>query len=246
MAYDWRTTSPGVQARHADRCPVRNGEPCTCGPLGYRGSFTDRRTGDREQGPLLETEEAARRWRGEQRTSLAASSRIAEEGTTVGAVVDDFIEAAEEGRARDSYGRPYQPNDLRDLQWALEGHVGQAIGHMELRDVRRRQLQDLLDRLDGAGTPQARVQQVAEALAALYAYAYERRLVDSDPVAALTLAGAGDHAPPMRRRRMVPAASGTAPVELEGMIPDHVIWMLLKVVALIFILIALVLVAESV
>src|SRR5690349_3643359 len=61
MAYDLSTQSPGVIARHADRCPARGGGRCTCGPLGFRAQRDGRAIG-----PMMETEAQARAYAGDQ------------------------------------------------------------------------------------------------------------------------------------------------------------------------------------
>lgn len=221
MAYDLTTPSPGVLARHADRCPARTGGECTCGPLGYRAA-----RGGRAAGPLVQTEGEARAWGREQLDP--AGTR------TLAASIADFLDAAATGRARDAGGRRFSTGAQRDLRWALEGHVADDLGDSQLADVRRHHLQELVDRLQLAGVSTARVESVVDALRALYRYALDERLVDFSPAEALIVGGQershGDHRPE------VPA----------GMVPDHVIWMSLKIATVAFVLIALILVAESV
>lgn len=62
MAYDSRTELVGIVARHADDCSVRAGEPCRCGPLGYRGGVWDWASDTWRLGPVLRTAEEARDW----------------------------------------------------------------------------------------------------------------------------------------------------------------------------------------
>jgi hypothetical protein len=213
MAYDWTTPSPGVLARHADRCPARRGGECNCGPIGYRAA-----DGGHPTGPLVETEAQARAWGREQPAAdLDAASTVAE-------AIDAFLaSAADHVSAR----------EMRELQWALEGHVAQALGDEALSDVRRRQLQALLARLERSGLSAARVEMVADALRALFDYALDQRLVDFSPADGLVVAA---------EERSRPAAERTR----GAMVPDEAIWLCLKVATVVFVLIALILVAESV
>src|SRR5262249_44626848 len=80
MAYDLSTHSPGVIARHADRCPARGGGRCTCGPLGFRAE----RDG-RPLGPMMETEAEARAYA---RETPAADG---DQPPSFGAALDAFI-----------------------------------------------------------------------------------------------------------------------------------------------------------
>jgi hypothetical protein len=254
MAYTWRTKWPGIVAVHADHCRAREGAECTCGPVGYRSSVEDPESGAPVLSPTLETLGEARAWRHEQREAFDAWSASSDERPTVVAVTEELLAAAARGSARDPYGRRFDPDGLRALQWALKGHVHEELGSMAIAEVRTRHVQALVDRLDAGGLSQRRVDAVVHALRSLFSYAQERELVASSPAEALALA---DEEP---APEMMPTAASPAPATATGlsaaappvapptfgMVPDHVIWTCLKAVTLMFVLIALVLVAESV
>ena len=69
---------------------------------------------------------------------------------SVDAAIDEFLGAAEGGQALNRSDRPYRPSALRDLRGILKQHVSPQIGEMQLRDVRRQNVQVLVDRLDRA------------------------------------------------------------------------------------------------
>jgi hypothetical protein len=110
-----------------------------------------------------------------------------EEEVSVSAVIDEFIEAAEDGRAGNRSGRRYRPSALRDLRGILRYHVAHDIGHMRLRDVRRRHVQALVDRLAAEGLSESRIRSVISAVRALYGYAIDRRYVELSPATGLVL-----------------------------------------------------------
>jgi hypothetical protein len=202
MAYDLSTPSPGVIARHADRCPARNGGRCTCGPLGFRAE----RDG-RPLGPLMETEAEAR--------AYARGNQYDDEQTaTFGAALDAFI--AQTG------GSP-------ELERSLA--LVDELETRELESIRRRHLQAELDRLDHAGLSPQRIEGVADALRTFFSWAVDERLIGHSPADALIVGRTEHH------------HVTSAP---DGMVPDHVIWLSLKVATVAFVLIALILVAESV
>jgi hypothetical protein len=186
MAYDWRTDWPNVFARHADACPVRSGHRCTCGPLGYRASARDPGTGRRVLSPDFETVAEARAWLGEQQETLEAARGVARDEAELGAVIDDFTAAAENGLARDRGGVVYSPERIRELRESL-GYVDAQLGTMNIQDVRRRHVQGLVDQLRLAGTDVERLTAVVDALRSLYIYAIQREVVDFSPVVQLTL-----------------------------------------------------------
>jgi hypothetical protein len=277
LPYDWRTEVPGVFARHADNCPRREGGFCVCGPLAYRASVVDPETGRRSLSPEFGTVAEAQAWQRDQHEAAKASNGIAVDGGELGAVIDEFLEAAESGRARDRQGERYSPERLRQLRGALS-YVDSALGTTNLEDVRHRHIQAMLDQLRAAGVTVDRVTSIVGALRSLYAYAIQRDLVGFSPVVELALpepeqfdmghgTSAGDGAgvftpdtlsgmlarapyeevrPPDPDHRPVQT---TLPLErspFEAMPMERVMWWAVKVVVLLFALIALVLVAESV
>jgi hypothetical protein len=255
MAYTSRTKWPGIVAQHADYCAAREGGECTCGPVGYRASIEDPESGEPVLSPVLESLGEARVWRYEQREAFDAWRATSDERPTVDSIVEELLAAAARGSARDRYGRRFDPEGLRALRSNLTGHVRGDLGSMAIEDVRSRHVQALVDRLDAGGLSQRRVDGAVLALRTLFAYAEERNLVQSNPAEALSLPDEEPAPVPQAAPAAVtaPVAAATAamavstPGELQfGVITEQVIWTCLKAVTLIFVLIALVLVAESV
>ena len=114
------------------------------------------------------------------------------EDITVAEAADEFIVAAEAGRALNRSGRPYMPSALRDLHGILEYHVGLDLGEMPLRDIRRHHVQSLVDRLGAERLSESRIRSVVSALRALYGYAIERRYVEFNPADGLVMPGAAE------------------------------------------------------
>jgi hypothetical protein len=216
MAYDL-PQAPGVLARHADDCPARDGRRCTCGPIGYRAA-----DGGRPIGPLLETPEEALSWRREQYASLDD----AEHGHLLRTAVDDFLNDAAGGRAHAPDGHRYTAGERHALRRALTRAVVPALGELPLRDVGVRQVGELLDDLR-MRLPAPQVRTVEDALRDFFDHALDQGLIDVDPLA------------------QPPARSEPRPPE-RAMVPDEAIWLSLKVATVAFVLIALILVAESV
>jgi hypothetical protein len=280
MPYDWRTELPGVFARHADDCPRRNGAPCTCGPLGYRASLVEPETGRRSLSPDFETVAQALDWQRDQHEATVASATVASNGVPVdgsqlGAVIDEFLQSAQDGRARDRNGDPYSPERLRQLRGTLS-YVDSALGSTKLEDVRRRHVQAMLEQLRASGVTTDRLTSIAAALRSLYAYAIQRDLVGYSPVVELDLPdpdelGPGNPSDPSRTPSpgaydtlsgalaRTPQANQERSPEWQNPDPqfpnrqfadvmpiERVMWWAVRVVVLLFALIALVLVAESV
>ena len=221
MAYDWRTEWPGVFARHADDCPVRSGRRCTCGPLGYRASARDPETGRRVLSPQFETVTEARGWLSDQSVAIEAARGMARDDDGLGAVIDEFIAAAESGLARDRDGLEYGPGRVRELRELL-GYVDAQLGTMSIQDVRRRHVQALVDQLYAAGYDVDRLAAVVDALRALYVYAIQREAVDFSPVVQLTMPdqAAPQHLQAATQPLPAPAFREAAPAHATTVLPD--------------------------
>lgn len=116
-----------------------------------------------------------------------STSPLPAEDITVAEAADEFIEAAEAGRALNRSGRPYMPSALRDLRGILEYHVGPDLGEMPLREVRRRHVQGLVDRLGAEQLSESRIRSVVSAVRALYGYAIERGHAEFNPADGLVM-----------------------------------------------------------
>jgi hypothetical protein len=235
VAYSWRTRWPGILGQHADHCRAREGAECSCGPIGYRANVEDPESGEPVLSPVFET--------------------LADARPTVDAVVEDLLAAAARGNARDVHGRRFDGDGLRALRWALTGHVHEEIGSMAIEEVRTRHVQALVDRLDAAALSQRRIDSIVLALRTLFSYARERDLVHASPADAVALP---DDEPAPAAGAL--ATGAAVPVETAGALPaarpptapglamgaDQALWTALKAATLMFVLVALVLVAESV
>jgi integrase-like protein len=258
VTYDLGTSFPGILVHHDDRCPARLGRPCRCGPLGYRGFAEDADGSDPVLGPPLDSIVAARAWTNEHQAAVSSWRAATSQGDTVEEVVSQFLNAARGGRALDANGAAYDPSALADLEWSLRGYVATELGAMPIARVTGAELRRVIRRLDEAGLAAARTRSVVAAMRALLRYAAQRGLVPwsaadtlivgEEPEAPrVTAPLTAAHPPvPPTLQTAVAGAEQSPSRTVPGMVPDEVIWMMLKVVSIVFVLIALVLVAESV
>jgi integrase len=128
-----------------------------------------------------------------------------------------FIAAAKEGRALNKHGRRYKPSAWEDLDECLEKHVIPTLGPRRLTDVRRSDVQRLIDDL----TPKmsgSRVRSIVNAIRSMYRWAQDRDLVASDPAARVRLPAMNATA---RDRIAAPAefAKLLAALEIEDALP---------------------------
>jgi hypothetical protein len=214
------------------------------------------------------------------------------EDILVAKAIEDFVEAAENGRARNRSGRAYRPSALRDLRGSLRYQAARDIGDLRLADVRRHHVQALVDRLAADQLSESRIRSVVSAVRALYGYAIEQGYVDMSPADALVIPrddergrGWDERGPPIRARvrfgedergwsspdvdemwrdpgrrsydRVRGARRGPEPEPVPrersrgdfqpmALLPERILSLVLRIVMVVFVLFALVMIAESV
>ncbi len=181
MPRDTRTRYQGVFARHQKRCRLeQGGGHCTCKPS-YWAKAYDRARQSPVRTRRFTTAEAARNARADLQARLdrgetpaqARSMRLSE-------AREKFVGAAREGRALNKRGRRYKPRAIDNVEEVLRVHVEPHLGRRRMADIRRADVQEIIDAL----TPRlsgSRVRAVVNALRSLYRWAQERELVQHDP-----------------------------------------------------------------
>ena len=207
MARDRRTRYEGVYVRHRKGCPAGESDRarCRCQP-GYMARVWDRVRAEQLRSPTFRTAAAARAWRSDTMDKLARGELPdVRSDLRVGKAIERFIGAARDGRVLTKHGRRYKRSAIRDLESALSVHVTPELGSRRLTDVRRGDVQRLVDGLELSGS---RVRTVVNALRSLYRWAQDRDLVGHDPAALVRL-------PAMDA---TPRARVAAPRELEQLL----------------------------
>lgn len=183
---DTRTRHAGLYARHRIDCGLEAGSPsCTCSPS-YWGAVWDRAAGRQRKTRFMPSLAAARGARRDLERTLEAGMLPTSASMRVAKAIEAFLAAIESGAALNKHGRRYKQSAIRDLRGALEGHVQPALGARKLADVRRGDVQRLVDTLTPVKSG-SRVRTVVNAIRSLYAWAQDREMVDHDPAARVRL-----------------------------------------------------------
>jgi hypothetical protein len=129
--------------------------------------------------------------------------------------------------------------------------VAVELGDMPLAAVRRWQVQAFVNELADSGLSVRRLRAIVAGLRAFYLYAIEEGVVRGNPVDGVLVPTADRNSTVLgEERRPFTTTDQLEAVKTGGgndqMIPDQMLWQFVKVATVIFVLIALVLVAESV
>jgi Phage integrase, N-terminal SAM-like domain len=157
---------------------------------------------------------------------------------TMAAAIEDFIEAAEQGRAVNRSGRRYRPSALRDLTGILRFHVAPALGERPLPEVRRGDIQAFVDRLGAERLSESRIRSVISALRALYAYAIDRRYVEFNPADGLTMPSGGDEDEDESEPPRPPQEGGD--YEPIAVLPERLLSLALRAALVVFAVVAII------
>lgn len=179
MPKDTRTRYQGVYARHRQACALEHGGACNCRP-GYYGAAYDRARRRQVRTRRFPTVEAARNARADLVARLERGEVVATGSLRLADARERFVAAARDGRALNKRGLRYKPTAVDNIEVSLRVHAEPVLGGCRIADIRRGQVQMLVDdlspRLSGS-----RVRSVVNSLRALYRWAQDRELAAHDP-----------------------------------------------------------------
>lgn len=143
----------GIFARHSRACATVDGGACTCQPS-YRAAVYSKREKQHVRktfsGPGALA--AAKGWRIDM-MSAAKRQRIVPSKLTLCEVAETWLAAADgqPPTVLASTGVPYKPSVLRDYRRDLSKIILPELGDVRVTELRRRDVQDLVDRMVGEG-----------------------------------------------------------------------------------------------
>ena len=185
MAKSTKTRYQGVYARHKEGCAIEASRRCNCKPS-YWGKAYDRKAKKSRPTAFFPTPVEARNARDDLVRDVRDGLLPANDSMRVKAAIESFLRAASDGVALNKHGRRYRPSAVRDLTGALENHVEAAFGAKRIGDVRRRDVQLLVDEMAPTLSGSS-VRTVVNAVHSLYRWAQARELAFHDPAALVQL-----------------------------------------------------------
>ncbi len=182
---DHRRSHSGIEVRHARDCrSLRNGR-CNCKPT-YRAnvwSNRDRKLIRKRFSSLA----AAKAWRADAHGAVRSGAMRPPSPRSVAQAAELWLAGARDGTIRNRSGDRYKPSVIRTYEIALRRRIVPALGPYKLSDVRRTDVQDLVDELLAEGTHASTIRNTLMPLRAIYRRHIARGDIAVNPTAQLEL-----------------------------------------------------------
>jgi integrase len=166
--------------------PSREGGPCRCSPSYQAQAWSSR---DRKRlTRTFPTLAAAKAWRHDAMIALGRGTlRAGGESVTVRGAWEAWLRGARDGVARTRSGEPYSPSTIRSFERAMRSRVLPAIGARRLSDVRRGDVQRIVERWLSEGLSPSSVRNHLNPLRIVYRRALAHEDVAVNPTSNLQL-----------------------------------------------------------
>jgi integrase len=178
----------GIEPRHKKGCASHDGRRCSCQPSYHAVVVVGRNGANRQRKSLsFSTLAEAQAWRREALVAIAQGRLRSSAPITLRESAARYIEGATNGTIRNRSGDAYKPSAIRGIEEAFRLRLVPALGARKLADVRRADLQRLIDRMQSGGSSPSTIRNTVNAARALYRHAVRLDLVASDPTDGLAL-----------------------------------------------------------
>ncbi len=186
-----RRLPPGVEVRQQQD-----------GTTSYRAWVWDPR-GRRKIRRTFTTRTAAKQWRRDALTAVARGDLTPATRTPrVNEALDDLLEGMRDGRVLTRSGESFKAGTCRTYGYAIRDVLKPRLGHLRLHEVRRRDVQAVVDGLREDGVAASTIRSTLDPLRVLYRRAIREDLLTVTPCANLDLPAVR----PARKEALAPDA----------------------------------------
>jgi integrase len=163
----------GIEIRHKGNCTVgtRDGR-CNCKPS-YRASAWLPREGKLVR-KTFPTKAAAKAWRHDAMVARDRGGLAPPAKRKLREAAEAWLDGARAGTVRNRSGDPYKPAAINGYEKALRLRVLPRFGDVRLSDLRRIDLQDLIDELVAQGLSASTIDSTLNPIKAIYRHAIAR------------------------------------------------------------------------
>lgn len=163
----------GIETRHKGRCPATATDGrCNCRPS-YRASAWVARD-QKLVRRTFPTKAAAKAWRHDAMVARERGGLAPPAKRKLSEAAESWLEGAREGIVRNRSGDPYKPSAIRGYEKVLRLRVLPRFGDVRLSDLRRIDLQDLVDEMVAEGLSASTIDSSLNPVKAIYRHAITR------------------------------------------------------------------------
>ena len=180
-----RTKYPGIYRVHKRTCDGKSGPACKC-PKSYQASVYSARE-KKSIRKHFERLDTARACREDVAGAIRQGKMQAPTTTTPDRAAADLIDGMRDGSIRDRSGTPYKPSTIRGYERVLRLRVLPALGHRRVSAIARREVQALVEGMQGAGLSASTIQNTLNPLQVICRRAIEDGEIAVDPTDGLRL-----------------------------------------------------------
>ena len=170
----------GIETRHARNCT--GAKRCDC-KKSYHAVVYLRGGGRRKK--VFARLDDARAWRA---TVLSSGLHYGEGAPKLRDAADALIAGMRNANVRTRSGTPYKPSVIRGYERSLIDRINPTLGALKLDDIRRRDVQRLVDDWTALGLEPATVRNLLMPLRVIYRRAIQDELVTQNPTTTIRLA----------------------------------------------------------
>ena len=206
----------GISVRHERRCGSRLGGRCNCSPTYQAQAWSPH--DHKRLTRTFPTLAAAKGWRYDALVGLRQGTMRATAGVTLRQAAEEWMSMAQAGLVRNRSGDVYKPSALRGYEQSLRLRIVPALGPAKLGDIRRSDLQRLVNRLMAEGVGPSTIRNSLMPLRAIYRYALALDEVAVNPTSGVQL-------PAVRGRRERIASPAEAVCLIDALpVGDQALW----------------------
>jgi len=205
----------GIRPRHRSTCATVSGGQCDCRPA-WEASVGSGRAGKVRR--TFESQAAAKSWRADALTKLNRGQLSSGRSRRVREAAAAMIDGMREGAVRTRSGDPYKPSAIRSYDESLRLHVLPPIGAMRVSQVKRQDIQAIVDQLHADGKSPSTIRNAIVPVRVIFRRSIRGGEVSVNPCASLDL-------PAVRGRREHIPSPGEAAALLAALPqPERGLW----------------------
>ena len=171
--------STGIETRHKRTCRSRDDGRCNCNPS-YRASAWSAREGKLVR-RTFSTKAASQTWRHDAMVARDRGELALPAKQTLREAAEAWLDGARAGTVRNRSGDAYKPSAIRGYEKPLRLRVLPRFGDVRLSELRRIDLQDLVDELVAEGLAASTIDSTLNPLRAIYRYAITQGRLATGP-----------------------------------------------------------------